>query len=125
MKAFAKYHPVEGGFRRVVKEGGIPVDYQIEVKLVAIKENVVNYEIIGDISSKAKWVKEGDEIEIELIPIISAGTNVYNKDDKKKRAYRWKIWDDAEKFPEYYEFIDIKEAKYRCLVKCPCCEEFK
>jgi len=30
---FTKYLPVEGGFKRVVKSNGVPVDYEEEVKL--------------------------------------------------------------------------------------------
>jgi len=63
MKAIAKYIKVEGGFGRSVKVNGIPVDYQYEVKLYAVSGD----KVLGEISPAAKWIKEGDEIEVEVI----------------------------------------------------------
>lgn len=99
-KYYAKYLAVEDGFKRIVKnEQGFPVDYEQEVKLFLVTNdiqvgdevldtysgmklivtksnsgsNASDYyiKVIGEISKDAIWVKDGDEFTKEQIQIVN------------------------------------------------------
>jgi len=89
-----------------------------------------NGEVIGHISGRDKrmieWMEEkgiwndGDEMEIDTkYPIVTTGSMLYAIDDPEKKPYRWKIWDDAERCSECYDFIDPEEASYTFKLKLP------
>lgn len=81
--------------------------------------------VIGEISSKAKWVKDGMTInDFVLIPQPKVGDKMYNTEDKSVKI-TWKKHSYVDLILEDWDFVDKIKSNYLVKILCPCCEEFK
>lgn len=127
----------DNGGAEIHWHGGKKDEYPAKIKQSDIKKvtQILVYEVgsrgvekaVGFISAKALWVKDGDKFfseEILKVPEIKHGTIVYAKSDESGEPYKWKIWDNAEREADDYEFYYKDEAYYKFKIKCGNCELF-
>lgn len=141
-KYFAKYLPVEGGFKRVVKnDQGIPIDYHQEVKLFLCSRDIQVgdkiWDKIGEIyievnNKKAlelyykynngNWIKVIGPISPQALWVKEG-----DKFDENQLAYSSKEIEcgpfELSQFTrQECSFLETEELEI--LVKCPTCKTF-